>query len=40
MRELLKKPEEFKERYCRINNITDRNHTVEQEEGYKEETTK
>lgn len=40
MRELLKKPEEFKDRYCRINNITDRNHTVEQEEGYKEEKTK
>ena len=40
MRELLKKPEEFKGRYCKINNITDRNHTVEQEEGYKEEKQK
>lgn len=37
MREILKKPEEFKNRYCEINNIKDRNHTVEEEPGYNEE---
>ena len=35
MRNLLKQEEEFKNRYCKINNIKDRTHTVQEEPGYK-----
>lgn len=33
MRELLKKEEEFKNLYCEINHISDRNHLVREEAG-------
>ena len=33
MRDLLKREEDFKERYCRVNNITSRTNTVGQEQG-------
>lgn len=33
MRELLKKEDEFKERYCQVNHIVSRNHKVDDEQG-------
>ena len=33
MRDLLKKEKEFKDRYCEVNNIKDRNHLVKEEPG-------
>ena len=33
MRELLKKEEEFKNRYCEVNHITSREHRVQDEQG-------